>query len=58
MRDKINNLASASGQDLNEHKMSRMLYGGSVNSKKNMIGVKSFKHTIQLPDKLPTIALG
>ena len=34
-----------------------MLFGGSVSSKKNNIGLKSFRQNIQLPDKLPTIAL-
>ena len=56
-RQRLNNIATASRLELNEHKMSQMLYGASVSSKKNMIGVKSFKQAIQLPDKLPSLAM-
>ena len=47
-------MISIGGDELNEQKMSRMLYGGPV-TQKNLIGVKSLKQAVDIESKLPSI---
>ena len=54
-RDKLNTMISIGGDDLDVHKMSRMLYGNPVPTQRNLIGVKSLTQAVELPSKLPNI---
>ena len=56
-RDKVSSIISTGGDALDEHAMSRILYGNPAPTQKNLIGVRSLKQTLVLPSKLPSIIL-